>query len=263
MGLENLIPRFNSLSRKSSSSSSDGFRLMSGRKKLSDRSSAGWAVRFGLKYFGFPDEKIWSIAGARGREFLLEAWRVSGPAIYQMPEYALRQEWFHGYSGFVHKRIPEEFYDAVGKRGDVFDWGCGTAEAERDGWIDQGRTTILMDLPGPNLEYTKAKYRGYPVTVLSVGVDSIPYRYKGLICIDVLEHIERPIETMRFLWDHLKPGGFATIWFDHSYPHPGHLKTSIAQVGAYDLWLQQNAIIHKRGIFDFVEKPRRWWQVVC
>jgi SAM-dependent methyltransferase len=259
VGLENSIRRLSLPGQKSPYSSSDGSRLTTGKGRKSDRSSTGWAVRFALDYFHLPESKLWEIAGAKGREFLLEAWRVSGAAIYQMPEYALRQEWFHGYSGFVHKRIPDEFYDAVTVSETILDWGCGTAEAERQDWIDRGRKTILMDLPGPNLEYVREKYRGYPVTTLSIGQDVVPKHCRGLICIDVLEHLERPIEAVKFLWDNLKPGGFAVFWFDPSYPHPGHLRESTDQINLYDEWLSNVAIIHKRGLFDFVEKPRRWW----
>jgi SAM-dependent methyltransferase len=262
VALENSIQRLSLPGRKSPYLSSVGSSLPIGKRSKLNRSSVGWAARFALKYFDLPEGKLRDIAGVSGREFLQEAWRLSGAAIYQMPEYALRQEWFHGFFLQADNRIPEQFYDAVTVSETILDWGCGTAEAERQDWIDRGRKTILMDLPGPNLEYTREKYRGYPVTTLSIGQDVVPKHCRGLICIDVLEHLERPIEAVKFLWDNLKPGGYAVIWFDPSYPHPGHFKESIAQIPAYDRWLHGAAIIHKRTRFDFVEKPRRWWNVL-
>ena len=78
--------------------------------------------------------------------------------------------------------------------------------------------------------------------------------------LDVLEHVPRPMEVLEMLWDRLKPGGQALFWFDHSYPAAGHLKESIDCISEFDHWFYKATEIHERGMVDWVEKPRRWWQ---
>ena len=230
--------------------------MLNGKEAPSARSSKGWAVRFALKYFGLPESKLFQVAGANGVQFFRDAWRVSGPAMYHMPEYALRQEWLHG--TFSTRRLPSKFYSAIGD-GTILDYGCGTAEIAREDWIDKGGKTILMDLPGPNYDYVLRKYIEYNTRIWRLD-NPLPI-YSGLICVDVLEHVEKPLELAQRLWDGLKPGGFACFWFDPSYPHPGHLVESVRQISAYDKWLNKVAKIHSRGGFDFVEKPKRWWRL--
>ena len=253
------IPRESSHGSRFFFSNSGGFHSLSGKRNLSDRSSPGWATRFALDYFGLDDSALSRITGYLGREFLLDAWYRLGADIYHMPEYVLRQEWFHGLWKTGHRAMPQEFFDAVG-HGTILDWGCGTAEAERVPWIDQGGETVLADLPGPNLKYTQEKYEGLNVQCFPARFDLID-RPDGIICIDVLEHVEKPMEMVKALWDTLKPGGFAVFWFDDGFPHPGHLKESIDQLPVFDQWLQRSAIIHSQKFFDFVEKPRRWWRL--
>ena len=253
------IPQESSPGLRSSFSRSDGSRLPTGRQILSGRSSPGWAIRFALDYFGLADSAVAEIANRKGRDSLLEAWRRSGAGIYHMPEFVLRQEWFHGLFRETHRLMPEEFFDAIG-HGTILDWGCGTAEAERLAWIDRGGETILADLPGPNFKYTRDKYEGFNARCFPLSFDLID-RPDGLICIDVLEHVERPLEVARALWDRLKPGGFALFLFEHAFPHPGHILASIRQIPAFERWLRKSAIIHSQEFFDFVEKPRRWWRL--
>lgn len=248
----------NSHGWKSFSSRQAGSRLSNGKETPSSRSSKGWAVRFALEYFGLPESRGFKVAGANGLAFFRDAWRVSGPAMYHMPEYVLRQEWFHGIQ-FHNRRIPQAFFDAIGD-GTLLDYGCGTAEIEREQWIDKGGKTILMDIPGPNLNYTRRKYWHQNSLVLPT-ISALPRSYDGLICIDVLEHVEKPLELAKHLWENLRPGGFAILWFDPAFPHPGHLVESVRQIPAYDRWLNRVAKIHSRGMFDFVEKPKRWWHL--
>lgn len=187
---------------------------------------------------------------------MLALWEQHGDAFYHLPDFVLRQEWFHSMS--YQTRSSPSFFASLPVDGTLLDWGCGTAENSRRGWIDHGGRTILMDVPGPNFDYCKAKYAPFHVEHRPVS-EPLPRGYDALVCLDVLEHVTEPIKVLESLWDGLKPGGQALLWFDDSLPAAGHLPDSIALRGDYDRWLLKHATIRWQGGFDWVEKPRRWW----
>jgi len=182
----------------------------------------------------------------------MDLWKKEGNGLYTSPLNILRQEWFHG--NMVIRRCPA-FFDRLKQSEVIFDYGCGTGEAYRLDWIEKGGKIIMADVEGPGLEYAKAKYKDLP-NVKVVKITDIPKRYDALICIDVLEHINNPMDKLAELWKGLKPSGHALLWFDHSYPHPGHLKQSIDQIPQYDFWRKTKTKIIYDGMYDWVQKPQ-------
>ena len=223
------------------------------------RSHHKWALGYARSYFGWSEERTQGIIGAAGWQLIKLLWEYDKDGFYHRPEHALRQEWFHSSQ---KRRMPpgHSFYLSAKADSLLFDFGCGTAEPERQDWIDRGRHTILMDLEGPNFKYLRTKYAKQNVTFWASN-GRFPRGYNRLQCFDVLEHIEHPMECLEAMWDGLKPGGQAVIWFDSSYPSAGHLKESIEQIPAYHRWLKQHTKVFWAGIFDWIEKPRRWWQI--
>lgn len=224
-------------------------------RMLANRGNNQWALAFALRYFGFPAEALRYIVGIPGQNRLNLLWEMSGAALYDSPWYTLRQEWFHtGMSQGWGRPLPE-FFQRLPPDATLLDWGSGTAEMQRLDWIEGGGKTILMDCPGPNFDYVRAKYPLSNVTCLDV-TEPVPVRYDALICTHVFEHIERPIEALHMLWKGLKPGGYALLWFDTSYPAPGHLPSAIAREPEYYTFLTQQAIPIQIGpYYEWVRKP--------
>ena len=227
----------------------------------SDRSARGWAFGFAQDYFGWDSHQASQVTGKDGWRHMLALWEQHGEAIYAMPEYVLRQEWFHGLGPTISRAYPS-FFDALSPSARLLDFGCGTAEVTRRPWTDAGREAILMDVESPNLAYVRAKYPQQNVTVRTVR-EGLPARYDALVCLDVLEHIPSPMAVLREVWERLRPGGYALLWFDGSFPAGGHLQASIDELPAYDAWLTTETHILHQGWVDWVQKPRRWWQVLA
>lgn len=232
---------------------------------LSDRSRPFWATNFALQYFGLPREALQRVVGINGRLWMCRWCETIGDQIYHQPEFALRQEWVYDRLTdaklMAFRKIPPIFFEQYLTDGVLFDFGCGTAESERKPWIDQGKRTILMDLAGPNFEYTKAKYAGYNVEYRPVGAD-LPAEYDGLLLLDVLEHVPNPLALWADLWGRLKPGGVAAVWFDQSRA-TGHLEESMVQ---YPEWHRRTEsacdwLLRRPGC-DILHKPTRktWWK---
>lgn len=201
-----------------------------------------------------------TIKGRAGWFLMNRLWREDPDHFYHKPEQVMRQEWSQGCS---RKRIApgHPFYRSASDRAVLLDFGCGTAEVARNDWIDLYRPTLLQDLEGPNLRYLRHKYKGYPVWVHNEEWPIVD-RYDRLQCLDVLEHVAYPMALWEHLWDRLKPGGQAAVWFDNGYPHAGHLRESIAQRPLYFQFIQKHARILSQQSFDWLEKPRRWWSVL-
>lgn len=230
---------------------------MNGSKTKSDRLRPGWAIDCAISYFGLTEYDVRKVSGSAGRDLLLDMWNRQGAGLYDSPYYALRQEWFHT---FLSIRRSPVFFERLRRSAVVLDWGCGTAEFERCDWIDKGGRTILVDIENDNFQYTKSKYEGLNVSFKSP-IDSIDEEVDVLICLDVLEHLENPMQTLNKIWEYLKPGGTALLWFDHSYPHPGHIKSSIDKIPVYEHWIRKNTEIVKLGPMDIVRKHKNgWWR---
>lgn len=231
---------------------------------LSDRTQQLWPLAYARSYFNWEEDKCWELAGNKGWKKQFALWEFldskgRGNEFYHLPNHVIRQEWFHS-SGLPTRYCPNFFENL---RGSLFDFGCGTAEMARRSWIDRYETTFLLEQTGPNLTYLKRKFYGYNVMFC----DRIPQNYDGFLCMDVLEHIHNPMDTVKALWEHLKPGGMAVIWFDHTYPAAGHFKESIDQIPAYKTWMKKHThILHAGSLneeslvrYDWLAKPKHWW----
>ena len=228
----------------------------------SDRSARGWALGFAQDYFGWDSVAASVVTGTTGWRHMLALWEREGEGMYARPDYVLRQEWFHGACDTVVSRACPAFFDALSPSATLVDFGCGTAESYRRHWLDRGGRAILMDVETPNLDYVRAKYPQDTVAIRPVS-QGLPTKIDALLCLDVLEHLRDPMPVLRELWEHLRPGGQALLWFDGTLPAAGHYPEAIAQLPAYDWWVQQQTIPHYRGMVDWLEKPRRWWQVLA
>jgi len=213
-----------------------------------------WALWYVRRYFGIDEDEDVSLPRMR------EMWEVLGQRMYMEPLNAVRQEWFHCVTP-PYRMVPL-FFESE-KDLTLLDFGCGTAEFERKRWVDLGRPTTLIDLDGPNFGYLKDKFFHLTSVTYGHSLDLVEDESMDrVVCVDVFEHVPDPIGMAKAVWAKLKPGGQALLWFDPSYPHPGHLKDSIAQRPRYKEWLRRNTQpMSGSFMVDWVAKKhrRRLW----
>jgi len=111
----------------------------------------------------------------------------------------------------------------------VLEFGAGI------GWLlfelSPEHEVYYYDVPSKTQDFAKfiAKKRGYNVTFLTEE-DLYKQKYDIIITTDVLEHIEKPLETFTKLHEHLNPrGGMLTTGLEFSYgpSTPMHLKENM------------------------------------
>lgn len=115
---------------------------------------------------------------------------------------------------------------AVAERGclEVLDYGAGIGTNLVDLTRIPGIRGTHADVPGKNFDYAAWRYQrhGSPVDMLTI-TDADPLgdrRFDVILCIDVLEHLPDPEQAIRYLSEHLRPGGYliATVWFTLENP---------------------------------------------
>lgn len=135
----------------------------------------------------------------------LESWRDPRITYYLFAHtfrQALQPLHVHHYARFLRR----------GSR--VAEYGCGTAPmltalARRYRHLDLA--LVGADIPHLLFHYARWRFRGDPfVTMVPIkpGDDMpLPGRYDAIFCMEVLEHVPRPLATLRHFADVLLPGG--------------------------------------------------------
>jgi 2-polyprenyl-3-methyl-5-hydroxy-6-metoxy-1,4-benzoquinol methylase len=157
--------------------------------------------------------------------------------------FVLRQMYYHRNSCF---HWVGELVGRAGAAGDFCEYGCGVAPVTA--WLrprfPAWRCTIV-DLPAPALEFARWRFRSAPnVEALEPGFGrDLPLRraYDVIACLEVLEHVINPLEVVRHLAEHLKPGGRLALNFSND-PGKENLVESAAQREATVAYLDRHLI---------------------
>ena len=161
--------------------------------------------------------------------------------------FVLRQMYYHRNSCF---HWIGDLLGQVGSRGAFCEYGCGVAPVTA--WLlprfPDWRFTIV-DLPVPMLEFARWRFRTAPnVEQLEPGFGrDLPLRqdYDLIACLEVLEHVINPLEVVRHLAEHLKPGGRLVLNFSND-PGRENLAESAAQRQATVDYLDEHLIAEVR-----------------
>jgi SAM-dependent methyltransferase len=147
--------------------------------------------------------------------------------------FVLRQMYYHRNSCF---HWIGDLLSLAGDRGAFCEYGCGVAPVTA--WLRPrfpGWRFTLVDLPVPTLEFARWRFRNAPnVEALEPGLGrDLPLRhaYDVIACLEVLEHVINPLEVVRHLAEHLKPGGRLVLNFSND-PGRENLVESAAQRAA-------------------------------
>lgn len=217
------------------------------------RSHPRWAVEFCKEFFAFTDADVEQIEGAQGVEVLTTLWEDLGHDLYEHPLYLLRQEVWHA----THPTycINPSFFFTLPHQAVLCDYGCGTAEMSRP-WIELGRKTFLLETSQTALAYLDAKYAGLNIHIR----DATSYEMSwidAMVCTDVLEHVDKPLELIHKLWQAVKPGGQMAMNMSPAYPHPGHLEEAVKQFDAVMRWIKTDTTLfdhHPEGVYAWLIK---------
>lgn len=146
----------------------------------------------------------------------------------------------------------------IPRGGRVAEYGCGAAPI-LSGLARFYRHLDLQllgaDIPHLLFHYVRWKFREVPfVTVVAIrpGDDApLPGQYDTIFCLEVLEHLPRPVPTLRHLHHTLRPGGY--LVFDYVRSEAKGLDTAAAlqeRIPALEFILDRFEIVRGRVSTD-------------
>ena len=212
------------------------------RRRLLDRVglNRAWFRELSEYYRGLTRQEFW-IRYTIGRMEAAKLWdrkpratEADYRAFYAETDYwVLRQMHYHRNDSF---HFVAAAMRPAGQAGDFCEYGSGVAPVTA--WLRPrfpGWRYSLVDLPSPMLDFARWRFRRFPnVETREPGLGSdLPLRrnYDVITCLEVLEHVINPLEVVRHLVSHMKPGGALFINFVDEPGGDENLLESAAQRG--------------------------------
>lgn len=128
------------------------------------------------------------------------------------------------------ERYQRKFRDKVVEvaYGDTLDYGGGIGDLSVR-LAEKGLSVTYGDMPGATLEFAKWLFikRGYDIKIIDLGKEHPSNQYDTIICIDVIEHVTDPVDTLNRISGSLKDKGKLVITGLRGYvadTHPMHQK---------------------------------------
>jgi 2-polyprenyl-3-methyl-5-hydroxy-6-metoxy-1,4-benzoquinol methylase len=223
------------------------------RRRLLDRLGLdrGWFRELSRYYRGLTRQEFW-VRYTIGRMEAARLWEkkprtteADYRAFYAETDYwVLRQMYYHRSDCF---HFVAAALRRAGRAGDLCEYGCGVAPVAA--WLrprfPAWRYT-LVDVPSPMLDFARWRFRGLAnVETLEPGLGSdlpLTREYDVIACLEVLEHVINPLEVVRHLTAHLKPGGALFVNFVDETGGDENLRESAAQRAATIEYLNRELI---------------------
>ena len=109
---------------------------------------------------------------------------------------------------------------------DYLDYGSGIG-SDALVFASCGFNVTLADISKPLLEFARWRCgrRGFDVQAIDLKNESLPHGYDAVICLDVLEHIHRPLRTLNAIHRSMRPGAllFMHAPFGYDEDRPMHV----------------------------------------
>jgi SAM-dependent methyltransferase len=220
------------------------------RLQLLDRlgRNRGWLRELSEYYRGLTIQEFW-VRYTLGRMDAATLWDRkprSGEADYrsfytETDYFVLRQMYYH--RNDCYHTIAQTLRRAE-RNGNFCEYGSGVAPITA--WLrprfPAWRYT-LVDLPTPMLQFARWRFRKFSNVGFAepgFGAD-LPLReaYDVITCLDVLEHVVNPLQVVRHIVEHLKPGAALYVNFIDA-PGDENLAESAAQRGDTIAFLDAN-----------------------
>jgi 2-polyprenyl-3-methyl-5-hydroxy-6-metoxy-1,4-benzoquinol methylase len=112
----------------------------------------------------------------------------------------------------------------------ILDFGCGIGTVSH--WLaSHGKQVTLCDLNTISLRFAEWRMKKHKLPYKKIIVNSyapLTESYDGIFCIDVIEHLINPVETVWMFHEHLHPTGFLFITNINAHPDNTHADHLIA-----------------------------------
>lgn len=197
-----------------------------------------WVKELGLRRLELPDFYFLSgiyrqhfqnlaIANASDGAAFLKTWQ-NPVALYLLFHYQ--------YKLALHPLAAYTLAKYLPRGSSVCEYGCGLAPVTQclaAYYPEKNLQLAAADIPSYMLHFVRWKFRATPfVRVLAIDpadarpLDATDATYDAITCLTVLEHLPRPLETVRHLYDQLKPRGL--FLFDYIVSEGRGLDTKAA-----------------------------------